>query len=90
MAAVLLVFFRMLIFLKADFGCATKKLVACNFFHLVVSQSIGLKVELPMILEMDKKGAVDLVNNFSVGSHTQHINVEQCFLQGPKEAKVWL
>jgi hypothetical protein len=29
-------------------------------------ESIGLKVELPMILEMDNKGAVDLVNSFSV------------------------
>ena len=26
-------------------------------------QSIGLKVKLPMILEMDNKGAVDLANN---------------------------
>jgi hypothetical protein len=32
-------------------------------------ESIGLKVELPMILEMDNKGAVDLVNTFSVGGH---------------------
>ncbi len=31
---------------------------------------IGLKVKLPMILEMDNKGAVDLVNSFSVGGHT--------------------
>ncbi len=29
-------------------------------------ESIGLKVELPMILEMDNKGAVNLVNSFSV------------------------
>jgi hypothetical protein len=33
-------------------------------------ESIGLKVELPMILEMDNKGAVDLVNSFSVGGRT--------------------
>ena len=26
-------------------------------------QSLGLEVELPMILEMDNKGAVDLANN---------------------------
>jgi hypothetical protein len=43
-------------------------------------ESIGLKVELPMILEMDNKGAVNLVNSFSVGGHTQHINVKQYFL----------
>jgi hypothetical protein len=41
-------------------------------------ESIRLKVELPMILEMDSKGAADLVNSFSVGGHTQHIDVKQC------------
>ncbi len=51
-------------------------------------ESIKLKVELPMILEMDNKGAVNLVNSFSVGGCTKHINVKQCFLQEPKEAKV--
>jgi hypothetical protein len=33
-------------------------------------ESTGLKVELPMILKMDNKGAVDLVNSFSVGGCT--------------------
>jgi hypothetical protein len=51
-------------------------------------ESIGLKVELPMILEMDNKGAVNLVNSFSVQGCTQHIDVKQCFLQELKEAKV--
>ena len=49
---------------------------------------IGLKVELSMILEMDNKGAVDLVNSVSVGVCMWHINVKQCFLQELKEAKV--
>ena len=51
-------------------------------------ESIGLKVELPMILEMDNKGAVDPVNSFSVRGCTQHIDVKQCFLQELQEAKV--
>jgi hypothetical protein len=51
-------------------------------------ESIGLKVELPMFLEMDNKGAVDLVNNFSVGGRTKHVKVKRCFLQELKEAKV--
>ncbi len=51
-------------------------------------ESIGLKVELPMIPKIDNKEAVNLVNSFSVGGHTQHINVEQCFLRELKEAKV--
>jgi hypothetical protein len=49
---------------------------------------IGLKVELPMILEMDNNGAFDLVNSLSVRGRTQHINVKQCFLQQLKEGKV--
>ncbi len=31
---------------------------------------IGLKVELPMDLEMDNRGAIDLINSFSVGGRT--------------------
>ncbi len=50
-------------------------------------ESVGLKVQLPMVLEMDNKGAVDLINSFSVGSCTHHINVKQCFLRELKEAK---
>jgi hypothetical protein len=50
--------------------------------------SIRLTVKLPMILEMDNKGAVNHVNSFSVGGHTRHINVKQCFLQELKEVKV--
>ena len=32
--------------------------------------SIGLSVDLPMLLEMDNKGAVDLANNWSMGGCT--------------------
>jgi hypothetical protein len=48
---------------------------------------IGLKVQLPMLLEMDNKRAVDLINSFSVGRCTHHIVVKQCFLRELKEAK---
>ena len=37
--------------------------------------SIGLEVELPMLLEMDNKGAVYLANNWSVGGRTRHVDV---------------
>ena len=37
-------------------------------YHLLLS--LGLKVELSMLLEMDNKGAVDLANNWSVGGQT--------------------
>jgi hypothetical protein len=40
-----------------------------------------------MILEMDNKGAVDLINSFSIGGRTRHIDVKQYFLRELKEAK---
>jgi hypothetical protein len=49
---------------------------------------IGLKVEYPMVLEMDNRGAINLVNSFSVGGCTQHIDIKQCFLRELKEAKI--
>ncbi len=51
-------------------------------------ESIGLRVELPMVLEMDNRGAIDLINSFSIGGCIRHIVVKQCFLQELKEAKV--
>ena len=36
---------------------------------------MGLNVKLPMILEMDNKGAVDLANNWSIGVCTRHVDV---------------
>jgi hypothetical protein len=38
-----------------------------------------------MILEVDNKGAVDLVNNYSVGGRTPHIETRQYFLRQLKE-----
>ena len=42
--------------------------------------SIGLKVELPMLLEVDNEGAADACNNWTVGGRTGHVEVKQCFL----------
>ena len=53
-----------------------------------VLESMGLKVKLPMALEMDNKGAVDLANNWSIGGRTRHVDVRQCFLRELKESKV--
>ncbi len=41
-----------------------------------------------MVLEMDNRGAIDLINSFSVGGCMRHIDVKQCFLQELKETKV--
>ena len=50
-----------------------------------VIESIGLKVKLPMLLEMDNSGAVDLANNFSIGGRTRHVDVRQHFLRELKD-----
>jgi hypothetical protein len=51
-------------------------------------ESIGPKVEYPMVLEMDNRGAINLINSFSVGGRTRYIDVKQCFLRELKEAKI--
>ena len=38
-------------------------------------ESLKLKVELPMVLEMDNSGAVDIANSWSVGGRTRHVDV---------------
>ena len=45
------------------------------FFVRKILESMGLKVELPMLVECDNKGAVDLVNGHSIGGNTKHIAV---------------
>ena len=47
--------------------------------------SLELSVELPMVLEVGKMGAVHLANNWSVSGRTIHIDVRQCFLRETKE-----
>jgi hypothetical protein len=54
-------------------------------YEMRVLESIGLKVQLPMVLEVDNKGVVDLANNWSVGGCTRHISVHVNFLQELKE-----
>ena len=45
-------------------------------------QSIGLKVNKPMIIHSDNKGAIDLVNGWSVGGGTKHMDCRIMFLSG--------
>ena len=37
-------------------------------------------MELPILLENDNKGAVDLANNWSLGGQTRHVDVRNHFL----------
>ena len=48
-------------------------------------QSLGLEVELSMILDMDNKGAVDLANNWSVGGRKRHVDIRNHFLRELKD-----
>ena len=60
-------------------GCVT--CAQDMIFQKQILESIGLQVELPMILECDNKGAVDLANNWTAGGRTRHVDVRQNWLQ---------
>ena len=54
-----------------------------------IMESLELKVKLPMILEVDNKWIVDLVNNWSVRVRTRHVETRQLFLRRLKEQGVF-
>eukprot|EP00957_Ditylum_brightwellii_P052554 3984954-Ditylum_brightwellii.AAC.1 len=51
-------------------------------------ESMGLLVELSMILEIDNSGAVDLANNWGTGGRTHHMETCMFFLCDLKEAGI--
>ena len=63
--------------------CAQDMLYAKNLL-----ESIGLKVELPMKLEMDNKGAVDLMHSISVSGRTKHIEYRYLWLRDMQEQNI--
>ena len=66
-------------------SCAQDMLYTCR-----ILESLGLKVQKPMILYVDNRGAVELANNWTVGGQTRHIEVRQYFLRELKEQNVIL
>jgi hypothetical protein len=61
-------------------------IVAQDMIYLMQTMNaVGLKVELPMVLEMDNIGAVHQANNMSVGGRTRHVDVKSHFLRELKE-----
>ena len=53
-------------------------LVQCTqeiFFAKKVLESLGLLVEVHTKLQCDNKGTVDLINRYSIGDNTKHIDV---------------
>jgi len=69
---------------EAELVAATQCVQEMLYVKKVI-ESIGLHVELPMILKMDNKGAKDLINNWSVGGRMRHIEVKYYFLRELKE-----
>ena len=51
-------------------------------------ESMKVKVRKPMIIYSDNRGAVDLVNGWSVGGGTKHIDVRIMFLRELKEDSI--
>ena len=50
-------------------------------------ESIGLKVKKPMKVQSNNKGAVNLINGWSFGGGTKHMNVRIMFLRELKESQ---
>ena len=44
-----------------------------------------MKVKLPMLLEIDNKGVVDLIHSFSVSGRTKHIQYRYLWLRDMQE-----
>jgi hypothetical protein len=50
-----------------------------------ILESMGLKIKLPMKVELDNKVAKDIINNWSAGGRTIHVGVWFNFLRELKE-----
>ena len=57
-------------------------------FVMRILNCLGLKVKLPMKLEIDNKGAKDIAHNWTVGGRLRHVEVKQYFLRELKEAGI--
>ena len=51
-------------------------------------ESLQLKVRKPMIVYSDNKGAIDLINGWSVGGGTKHMDCRIMFLRELKENEI--
>jgi hypothetical protein len=50
-----------------------------------ILESLGLTVELPMLLEIDNKGGKEFINSWSVGGRMRHVQTRFHFLRELKE-----
>ena len=56
------------------------KCVQDMMFTLRVILSILLEVNLPMLLEVDNNGAIDLCHNWSIGGRSRRLETKMYFL----------
>ena len=66
--------------LHAATDCAQDMMYMCRSLL-----SIGLKVKLPMKLGIDNQGTIALINNWSSGGRTRHVDTKLYFLRELKE-----
>jgi hypothetical protein len=50
-----------------------------------ILESMGLKIKLPMKVELDNKGTKDIINNWSVGGRTRYVGIRFDFMRELKE-----
>ena len=74
---------------EAEMGAGVTCVQDMMYVHNLLV-SMGLKVQLPMVLEMDNQGAVDLANGWSVGGRTRHVDVRIHYVRELKEAGMLL
>jgi hypothetical protein len=54
-------------------------------FAMHILESVGLKVQKPMKLNIDNSGCIDLICNWSAGGCTRHMDTRMYFLRELKE-----
>ena len=69
--------------LMAATSCAQEMIYVKNLL-----EAMQLKVKTPMKLLLDNKGAIDLINNWSIGGRTRHIGVRINFMRELKESGI--
>ena len=57
-------------------------------YVMCILESMHLKIERPMVVESDNKGAINLCSSWIVGGRTKHINTCYYFLRELKEEGV--
>ena len=70
---------------EAEYVAGTDCTQEMMFVYRILT-SLELEVQLPMILEIDNKGAIDLSTNYTAGGRTRHIDVRHHFLREMQEA----